>query len=60
MKFLSPNLKIKKTIVQPQAAGAPAIQTKVATDAYRDNFDAIFGTKSNNSENLPTNDNQSK
>jgi hypothetical protein len=60
MKFLSPNVKIKKTIVQPQTASAPAIQTKVATDAYRDNFDAIFGTKQSNSENLPTNDNQSK
>jgi hypothetical protein len=60
MKFLSPNLKIKKTIVQPQTASTPAIQTKVATDAYRDNFDAIFGIKQSNSENLPINDNQSK
>jgi hypothetical protein len=60
MKFLSPNVKIKKTIVQPQTASAPAIQTKVASNSYRDNFDAIFGTKPSNSENLPTNDNQSK
>ena len=62
MKYLSPNVKIKHRVIQPakNEITGDVIQTKVASNSYRDNFDAIFGTKPRNSENLPTNDNQSK
>jgi hypothetical protein len=62
MKYISPNVKIKHRVIQPakNEVTGDVIQTKVASNSYRDNFDAIFGTKPSNSENLPINDNQSK
>jgi hypothetical protein len=68
MKYLSPNVKIKHRVIHPakNEVTGDVIQTRVNTDAYRDNFDAIFGIKriseplANHSQNVSPIDNQSK
>lgn len=68
MKYLSPTAKIKHRVIQPakNEVTGDVIQTKVNSNAYRDNFDAIFGTKrigeplANHSQNVSPTDDQLK